>query len=300
MKKTFSFLLAFGAYIVTGFAQISINATIPNSIPAGSSVEAEIRINKGAISSFAKYQMDVPVGYVVTEVDAKGGNFTFENQRAKIVWVSVPNEAELVFKLKITGEASASNSGAISQKFFYLESSEKKEVDGPVINLGGGSSSVVSSSSGNDNTSGTSGNNSQTNTQVVSSSSSGDNSSSGNTNTQVVSSSSGSDNSSSGSNNSTTNVTSSNSTPVKNTSTSSSTAEAGVSYKIQLGAFSTQPSKSKFSGAGAVNIENIDGLYKVTTGNCKTKDEAIRLRDQLQTKGFSGFIVTYKNGQRVK
>lgn len=298
MKKTFSFLLAIGAYI-TGFAQISINAVIPSSIPAGSTVEAEIRINKGAISSFAKYQMDVPVGYVVSEVDAKGGNFTFENQRAKIVWVSVPNEAELVFKLKITGEASASNSGAISQKFFYLESSEKKEVDGPVINLGGGSAAVVSNSSGNDNTSGTSGDNSQTNTQVVSSNSSGDNSSSGSTNTQVVSSSSGSNNSSSGSNNNTSNVTSSNSTTsVK--SNSSSTSEAGLTYKIQLGAFSTQPSKSKFSGAGAVNIENIDGLYKVTTGNCKTRDEAIRLRDQLQTKGFTGFIVTYKNGQRVK
>jgi cell division protein FtsN len=72
-----------------------------------------------------------------------------------------------------------------------------------------------------------------------------------------------------------------------------------MTYRIQLGAFSTEPSKNKFSSAGSVKIDLIDGLYKVTTGSFTSKEEAIKFRDQLQAKGFSGFVAKYKDGKRV-
>ena len=63
------------------FSQITINGNFPTSISTGSSIDADVKINKGTVGNFAKYQMDVPAGIIVSSIDAKNGNFTFENQR---------------------------------------------------------------------------------------------------------------------------------------------------------------------------------------------------------------------------
>lgn len=296
MKKLLPLVLSFLA--LTGLkSQISITANMPSSIPAGTSVDAEVKINKGAIGNFAKYQMDVPAGYSVSGVEVQSGNFTFENQRAKIVWVSVPSDPEFTVKFKITGDASATNQGAIVQKFFYLENNEKKEVEGNTITLGGGVASTTSSGSTPVET-------------VASTSSSGSSTSSTpvetvkstpvetvksepvetvkSTPVETVKS---------------TPVETVKSTPVETTKTTTSSSSAsmeGYTYKVQLGAYSAEPSKSKFAAAGSVSIDMVDGLYKVTSGNFKTKEDAMKHRDALQGKGYTGFIVTYKNGQRVK
>ena len=89
-------------------------------------------------------------------------------------------------------------------------------------------------------------------------------------------------------------------TETKSTSTAkSSTSSAGMTFKVQLGAYSNQPSKSKFSGVGSVNIDLINGMYKVTTGNFKTLEEAVKYRDELKSKGYDGFIAKYKDGVRI-
>lgn len=302
MKTLLPLVLCFLA--LTGLrSQISITANMPSSIPSGTSVDAEVKINKGAIGNFAKYQMDLPAGYSVSGVDVKGGNFTFENQRAKIVWVSVPSDPEFTVTFKITADGSASNQGAIVQKFFYLENNEKKEVEGNTITLGGGSS-MASASGGSSSNSTPVETVKSTPVETVKSEpvetvkstpvetvKSEPVETVKSTPVETVKS---------------TPVETVKSTPVEtskpvaSSSSSSSASMEGYTYKVQLGAYSSEPSKSKFAAAGSVSIDMVDGLYKVTSGSFKNKEEAMKHRDALQGKGYNGFIVTYKNGQRVK
>lgn len=298
MKKILT-LLAISSF-TSIFSQVSVNANIPTTVSSGSSVDAEVKIVKGAIGNFAKYQMDVPVGYVVTATDPKGGNFTFENQRAKIVWVSVPAEAEFVVKLKLQVGSNAVSPGTFTQKFYFLENSEKKEVEAtPItVTIGDGGAAVAVS-----------------NTQPVTETKPVEPVKTTQpeetkpvtetkpvevkpTETKVVE---------------TKPVESKpvetkpvNTKPVETTNTNTakvasnnSASEAGMVFKIQLGAFSNEPSKGKFAGAGSVNIEMIDGLYKVTTGNYSNKEDAYKRIDELKAKGYNAFLVKYKNGKRV-
>ena len=226
------------------FSQITITSNIPTNIVSGASIDAEVKINKGGIGNFAKYQMDAPIGYIVSAIEVKGGNFTFENQRAKIVWVSIPTEPEVTLKFKIQASSTAVSPGTFSQKFYYLENNEKKEVEGTPATV----------------------------TIVVE---------------KVVE----------------TKTVETKSVETKKTETVAKKAnvtEAGTSYRVQLGAFTNEPTKGKFPGAGSVQIEFIDGLHKVTTGNFASADEATKYRDQLKSKGYNGFVAEYKNGKRVK
>ena len=142
MKKLLTFLALTG--FAAAYSQITITANLPSSVSTGSTIDADVKINKGAVGNFAKYQMDVPVGYVVSGVDVKGGNFTFENQRAKIVWVSVPGDAEFTVKFKVQVGSDAANPGTFAQKFYYLENNEKKEVEAaPIIVTTGGAGAVA-------------------------------------------------------------------------------------------------------------------------------------------------------------
>lgn len=290
MKKALT-LLGF-VISFTSFSQITITANLPQTISAGSSVDAEVKINKGAVGNFAKYQMDVPGGYIVTAGDVKGGNFTFENQRAKIVWVSVPSENEFSVQLKIQASSTAAN-GTFSQKFYYLENNEKKEVDGNSMNVtvgDGGTVAAVDTPTESKPAESTSG--STTPVETVKSTpvetvNSTPVETVKSTPVETVKS---------------TPVETVKSTPVENTTASkpsSSAPVAGMTYKVQLGAYSSQPSKSKFAGVSNVSIDQVNGLYKVTCGSFKTKEDAMKYRDELSAKGFNGFIVKYQNGQRI-
>lgn len=252
----------------TIFSQITINGNFPSSMGVGSSIDVDVKINKGTVGNFAKYQMDVPVGIIVSSTDAKNGNFTFENQRAKIVWVSVPSEPEFTLKLKVQVASDAPSSVTFSQKFYYLENSEKKEIEASpvVISIGEGSALAATAPT-------------ETKPAEPVASPTPQETKPAETKpaepvaTKPVEAA-----------------------PVKK---APATAESGMSFKVQIGAYSVEPSKSKFSGAGKVNIDLINGMYKVTTGNFKTLDEAVKFRDELKSKGYNGFIAKYKDGARI-
>ncbi len=274
MKKILTFFALSSFYTV--FSQITINANFPSNINSASSVEADVKIVKGSVGNFAKYQLDVPSGYIISVVDAKNGNFTFENQRAKIVWVSVPSEQEFTIKLKIQANSDAVSPAIFAQKFYYLENNEKKEVEAaPITIIIGGVTDVALT-------------NTPVETKPVEPVVTETKTTPTPTETKTIDPV----------------ITETKTTPVvaksvETKTTITSSDESGVTFKVQIGAYSSQPSKSKFPGAGNVSIDLINGMYKVTTGNFKTKEEAIKYRDELQSKGYSGFITRYKDGVRI-
>ena len=289
------------------FSQITINGNFPSSMSAGSSIDADVKINKGTVGNFAKYQMDVPAGIIVSSIDAKNGNFTFENQRAKIVWVSVPSDPEFTIKLKVQAASDAPSSVTFSQKFYYLENNEKKEVEATpvVISIGGGSAVAATPAPTETKPAETKPVEPVATAPVP-------------TETKPVETKPVEPVAATPAPVETKPVETKPVEPVaakpvpaetkpvevaapvkKTTAPAASTSEAGMTFKVQIGAYSTEPSKSRFAGAGKVNVDLINGMYKVTTGNFKTKEEAIKYRDELQSKGYSGFIAKYKDGVRI-
>jgi hypothetical protein len=296
MKKilTFFAVTSFTAF----FAQITINANFPSTINTGSSIDADVIINKGTVGNFAKYQMDVPVGIVVSALDAKGGNFTFENQRAKIVWVSVPSDAEFTVKLKVQVSSDAPSSVTLSQKFYYLDNNEKKEVEAnpAVITISGGAVSISTPAETKPVEPFTTKTSIETNPvettpietkavekltataeiKIVEPVVKSTPVEAKPIETKVIEP-----------------------TTIKKTTSTSSPSANGLTFKVQLGAYTNQPNKSNFSNAGNINIDLINGMYKVTTGNFKTLDDAIKHRDDLKSKGYNGFVAKYKDGVRI-
>lgn len=272
--------MAFG--VSTLFGQVTITTNMPSSLSSGSNTDVEVKINKGSIANFAKYQMDVPVGVTVSEVDSKSGNFTFENNRAKIVWVSVPSDAEFTLKFKVNVSSSAPAEGAVIQKFYFLENGAKKEVEAEAMNVQFGGSATPKNVSG-------------TTTQPAKSEPA---------KTQPVATTPAKTEPVKTEPAKTEPVAT---TPVATTpavttpAATTSAATPGLVYRVQLASSPTDPGKSKYAALGSgVEISKEDGQYKVLYGKYNTKEEGLKGFEEASAKGFKGFLVKYQNGVRVK
>ncbi len=61
-----------------------------------------------------------------------------------------------------------------------------------------------------------------------------------------------------------------------------------------------QTLKEIYSIQDVVNEEVYHNWRKYTIGKCKSKAEAVKIRDEIKARGVAdAFIVVYKNGERV-
>ena len=66
-------------------AQITMQTNLLPEMPVNGTLEFEVRILKGAVANFSKYQMEVPDGFVISEIDNHGGTFSFEENKVKVI-----------------------------------------------------------------------------------------------------------------------------------------------------------------------------------------------------------------------
>lgn len=110
---------------------VSISQKSPESVKAGDEFTVEITISKGTISGFAKFQQDLPEGFTASNGEAKGGSFTFSDQKVKIIWMSLPPDAEFKVTYKVKVANNVSGDFTFNGNFSYLENNDKKSADMP-------------------------------------------------------------------------------------------------------------------------------------------------------------------------
>jgi cell division septation protein DedD len=132
---TFNAFLFFIISIFSGADGISITSNLPKNMSPGQEVEVEVKITKGGLGGFAKFQLEMPEGFTATEVDSKGANYSFATGLAKWVWPALPTESDVVIKFKLKADASMSGAKSVGGKFSYVENNAKQVVEMPAVEI---------------------------------------------------------------------------------------------------------------------------------------------------------------------
>jgi hypothetical protein len=109
-------------------AQISVKTNLPEQIKINSETLFEAKIWKGPLKNFSKYQLELPQGITISEVDCKSGSFVQEDNIVKIIWAITPAEPEFTITLKLLSDNSKGLK-TIHHKYNYLEKGEKREIE---------------------------------------------------------------------------------------------------------------------------------------------------------------------------
>lgn len=316
LRSFFTGLILFIGQVAVS-QQVSLFSNFPATLSQGSSAIVDLKVVKGGQSGFAKYQVDVPEGITISEIESKGGNFTFENNRAKVVWVNMPSEAEFSIKFKVAAGGSAPDKAYINQKFSYLEGGAKKEVVvEPVTIEVGGMGSLAGSKK-------------YTQTAPVTetvASKFDDPKAAESTKPEAAPKDTKPKKEA---------ITETQKEPAKPSQpepvstpqpvaepkketrpapktepkgvttteavAASNSSPDGLIFRIQFAASPADPGVAKYAALGK-GVESLkeDGLYKVVYGHYASKEEALKALEECAAKGFKGFLVKYQNGKRVK
>jgi hypothetical protein len=126
ISRQLIFLIIFIPFLA--FGQISVKTNLPPEIKTNSEISFEARIWKGPLKNFSKYQMELPKGVTISEIDCKTGSFSLEDNVVKIIWAITPPENEFTINLKLSS-ADVKGERTIVHKYYYLEKGEKREIE---------------------------------------------------------------------------------------------------------------------------------------------------------------------------
>jgi hypothetical protein len=286
-------VLSFLILITTGaFAQdLTATQTIPSSVAAGSSYTTEVTINRGSINGFMKFFQELPAGFTATEIDSKGGSFSFADNGAKIVWIAPPNEPTYTITFKVNVPADASGSKTFATKFSYIHNNERKifEFEPKTITIeaaGSPTKPAITPPVAKTSTIPAPPKSTPAEKPVTLAAS-------------------------------TTPPTpapppavpakpaATPTTPAKTVATTpatpakEATAVSGKTYRVQIGAFSTKPKLGDVKDITTIVLDN--GVTKYFSGNFTTVEDATKRKEDVAKKGFPGaFVVSFENGKIVK
>lgn len=124
---------------------VVITHNIPASVKLGETLNVEIKIRKSGVNGFAKFNLDLPDGFIVKEKENAGSSFTQQGNIAKWVWTVLPAGDEVVLKFSMTVGGDVQGTKNISGKFSYILNNEKavKEMETHAIQVGDATSSLV-------------------------------------------------------------------------------------------------------------------------------------------------------------
>lgn len=231
---------------------------------AGNAYTIEISIQRNSNStSFSKYYLDLPEGFLVKEHNSLNGSFAFEptQKRAKIIWSETPAESMLKFSMVIEILPNAQEEAYFKQKYSFIDGEQKKEILSEPLKVKifhGVSSGEIKFAQASVP---------QKESELTKL----------DTDFQKKQSNM--------------NIT------IENHQTSKFMNELKKEYKIQVSASAVRPTNlAKYKKWGKTSIYEENGLYKLMVGSFPTKEDAKKKLTELKENGIDGFIVYFENG----
>lgn len=134
MIKTLLFGLNVLGFLLIGFFQkseVSITHTPPDKLKPGQEAVVTVEIDKSTVSGFAKYQISLGEGLTAEVVESAGASFTFNDQKAKFIWMALPDAKKFTIKYRIIADKSALGNLSLDSRFSYIYENERKNYDLP-------------------------------------------------------------------------------------------------------------------------------------------------------------------------
>jgi SPOR domain len=136
-------------FIGGAYAQdLSATMKMPESVEPGHTYITEITINKGPINSYIKFSQKLPTNFKASEIDVKGGSFSFDDSIIKIVWFFPPANNEFKISYKVHVPEGASGTKKIGGKIYYFFNTDRQvfSFDKHFISIGKDKKELVTTS----------------------------------------------------------------------------------------------------------------------------------------------------------
>ncbi|MBL7962255.1 MAG: hypothetical protein JNM31_00290 [Flavobacteriales bacterium] len=142
MHHLFALLNLIGLFLVEALltSEVKVVQEAPAMMQAGQEMRVTVTVDKGTLTGFAKLQLELPAGLTATAVETKGASFTFADQKAKFIWMSLPSQPKFQISYILRAEPFAAGSYTITGRLSYIEENERRthELTASTLQVSGG------------------------------------------------------------------------------------------------------------------------------------------------------------------
>ena len=130
MRKKVLVLLCLIAIPIYGKQNpVKINLNAPAQVVAGSSIEVTLIINKGDLKDYSRFSQDLPAGFTAENIESPNADFTFTDQRIRIIWLKLPSDKEITVKYLINVHERLSGVLDLAGTFAYVDRGERAFIE---------------------------------------------------------------------------------------------------------------------------------------------------------------------------
>ncbi len=129
MKNFTSFWIGIALICLSfsSFAQeVDISIDHPASVKAGEVFEVSVTISKGSLTDYSRFSQDLPLGLTATNVESPNADFSFDNQRIRIIWLKLPDVEEIKVSYNIMVDERLKGKFILGGVFAYVVEEERK------------------------------------------------------------------------------------------------------------------------------------------------------------------------------
>lgn len=109
-------------------SDVTLVMNAPTTINAGSEFDIEIVLKKGSLDGFARFQQQLPLGLTAQLVESSLGDFSFTDQKVKLIWLKIPTEKEIKFTYRVKVDERLKGDFKLDGNFSYIVDNERKVV----------------------------------------------------------------------------------------------------------------------------------------------------------------------------
>ncbi len=129
MKNFKSFLAALTLlclpFLLAG-QEVDISIDHPTTVKAGEIFEVTVTISKGSLTDYSRFSQDLPLGLTATNVQSPNADFSFDNQRIRIIWLKLPDVEEIKVSYNILVDERLKGKVILGGVFAYVVDEERK------------------------------------------------------------------------------------------------------------------------------------------------------------------------------
>ncbi|MGC9342706.1 MAG: hypothetical protein ACP5E3_08405, partial [Bacteroidales bacterium] len=121
-----------------GDQKINVTIDVPEQVQAGEELLVTLDVKKGSIESFSRFTQTLPYGLTAERVRTANADFSFEEQRLRIIWLKLPPEDSLRVIYKITVDPRLTGNFELEGEFAFVEENQRRTMPvkpGHVINI---------------------------------------------------------------------------------------------------------------------------------------------------------------------
>jgi hypothetical protein len=105
---------------------VEISIDHPELVNAGTDFEVTVTIKKGSLTDYSRFSQDLPLGLAATNVSSPNADFSFDEQRVRIIWLKLPEVNEIKVSYLISVDARLKGTFTLGGVFAYVVNDERK------------------------------------------------------------------------------------------------------------------------------------------------------------------------------